>query len=175
MKQISLPQLKQIYPFSRKGNIEKYLPFINKYASHYAINSVERWAAFLAQVGHESAQFNYCEEIASGLAYEGRKSLGNVFPGDGVRYKGRGLIQVTGRCNYELISKDLGIDYLNNPEWLCRPEDAVLSAFWFWGKNSLNYFADKRDMKSLTRRINGGYNGLKDRMDLYTKAMEVLL
>ncbi len=167
--------LKLIYPFATQQNRRIYLPYLNKYFSHYQINTPLRMAAFLAQVGHESGQLRYHEEIASGAAYEGRVNLGNTHPGDGRRFKGRGLIQVTGRFNYEAISKSLGIDFLNNPTKLSEPEFAVLSAFWFWGKNCLNVFADREDFKGLTKKINGGYNGLKDREALYKKALEVLL
>ena len=168
-------ELKKIYPFATISNVRLYLPFLNKYFSHYQINTPLRICAFLAQVGHESGQLRYAEEIASGAAYEGRKDLGNVHPGDGRKYKGRGLIQVTGRFNYDAISKSLGIDFLNFPEKLKEPEFAVLSAFWFWDKNCLNVFADREDFKGLTKKINGGYNGLKDREALYKKALEVLL
>ena len=167
-------ELKIIYPFATSSNVRLYLPFLNKYFSHYQVNTPLRLSAFLGQVGHESGQLRYNEEIASGAAYEGRKDLGNVHPGDGRKYKGRGLIQVTGRFNYDAISKSLGIDFLNNPTKLSEPEFAVLSAFWFWKRNSLNRYADLKDFKELTRKINGGYKGLADREILYKKALEVL-
>ena len=131
-------------------------------------------SAFIAQVGHESGQLRHNEEIASGAAYEGRVNLGNTHPGDGRRFKGRGLIQVTGRFNYEAISKDLGIDFLNNPTKLSEPEFATLSAFWYWNRHSLNVYADTNDFEHLTKKINGGLNGYKDRLELYNKALEVL-
>lgn len=135
-------QLKKIYPASTQANRDKYLPYINKYADIYNVNTPDRMAAFLAQVGHESGQLKYAEEIASGAAYEGRKDLGNIQKGDGVRYKGRGLIQITGRANYTALSKDLGIDFVSNPKLLQDPEYAVLSAFWYWNKHKLNDLAD---------------------------------
>lgn len=136
-------QLKKIYPNSSQANRDKYLPYLNKYMGEYEINSSVRVAAFLAQIGHESAQLRYVEEIASGAAYEGRKDLGNTQKGDGVKYKGRGLIQITGRANYQEISKAFGIDFISNPELLSTPEYAVKSACWWWYNKKLNTLADK--------------------------------
>ena len=135
-------QLKEIYPNSTQANRNKYLPFLNKYFKKYEVNTPDRVAAFLAQIGHESAELRYVEEIATGKAYEGRKDLGNTQPGDGVKYKGRGLIQITGRSNYTAISKDLGVDFVSNPKLLQEPEYAVLCAFWYWNKHKLNNLAD---------------------------------
>lgn len=140
--ELSNNQLKEIYPNSTQSNRDKYLPFLNKYFDKYKVNTSDRMAAFLAQIGHESAELRYVEEIASGSAYEGRKDLGNIQKGDGVRYKGRGLIQVTGRSNYTAISKDLGVDFVSNPKLLQEPEYAVLCAFWYWDKHKLNELSD---------------------------------
>lgn len=169
-------QLKKIYPSSTAANREEYLPFINQYLMLYEVNSFERICAFLAQIGHESGQLKYVEEIASGKAYEGRKDLGNTFKGDGTRFKGRGLIQITGRANYTAISKDLGVDFTANPELLSNSEYAVLSAFWYWRKRSLNRYCTLKedDFKTLTRRINGGLNGYADRLNLWNKAKDIL-
>lgn len=172
--EITAIQLKKIYPFATKERIGLFLPCINEYADEYDMYTPERMAAFLAQIGHESGQLRYVEEIASGKAYEGRKDLGNIYPGDGVKYKGRGLIQITGRDNYNKLSKALGVDLIGNPEILETPELAVRSAYWFWKNNNLNKYADIRDFKRITRIINGGYNGLKERTELYEKALEVL-
>lgn len=173
---ISNEQLKAIYPNSTQVNRDNYLPTLNQYFEDYQINTKDRLSAFLAQVGHESGELRYVEEIASGKAYEGRKDLGNTEVGDGVRFKGRGLIQITGRSNYTAISKDLGIDFVSNPNLLQEPEYAVLCAFWYWNKRALNRFAtDKEvDFKELTRRINGGYNGYADRVRLWNNAKKVL-
>jgi len=173
---ITSEQLSKIYTKARKSDIEKYLPYMNMNFEKYKINTYPYICAFLAQIGHESGQLRYNEEIASGVAYEGRKDLGNIVKGDGVRYKGRGLIQVTGRKNYTAISNDSGIDYLSNPALLKEPEHAVLSAFWYWDKNNLNRYATlhENDFKTLTRRINGGLNGYEDRKQLWNKAKAVL-
>ena len=135
--------LKKIYPNSTQANRDKYLPYLNKYMEEYEINNADRIAAFLAQIGHESVQLNYSEEIASGSAYEGRKNLGNIYPGDGKKYKGRGLIQITGRANYQQISDAFGIDFISHPELLATPEYAVKSACWWWYNRKLNTLADK--------------------------------
>ena len=171
---ITAQQLKKIYIFATTANIEKYLQYINEYAEQYEVNTPLRMSAFLAQIGHESGQLRYVQEIASGKAYEGRKDLGNVFFGDGVRYKGRGLIQITGRANYQSLSNDLGVDFINEPEKLQSPQYAVLSAFWFWDKKNLNKWADIPDFEKITRIINGGLNGYKDRLYLYELAKKTL-
>ena len=118
---------------------------------------------FLAQLAHESGNFRYMEEIASGAAYEGRKDLGNTQPGDGKRFKGRGPIQLTGRANYRKYGQQLGIDFENNPTIVAIPSVGLLVACKFWVVNGLNELADKDDVVSITKRINGGTNGLADR------------
>lgn len=125
---------------------------------------------FVAQVAHESAGLAYTKELASGKAYEGRRDLGNVKAGDGVRFKGRGYIQITGRANYTALGKDLGIDCVNHPEMLEQPHWALMSALWFWKTKHLNKYADKDDFTGLTRAINGGTNGMADRLAWLKKA-----
>jgi putative chitinase len=122
-----------------------------------------RLAHFMAQLAHESGNFRYMEEIASGRAYEGRKDLGNTEKGDGTRYKGRGPIQLTGRANYRKYGRALGIDFENNPEIVALPSIGMLVACKYWDDNGLNELADKDDINLITRRINGGFNGLDDR------------
>ena len=171
---LTIEQLKLIYPFAKSQKIQLYLPYINQYASEYDVTNTLRIAAFLAQIGHESGQLNYCQEIADGSAYEGREDLGNLFKGDGKRYKGRGLIQITGRANYTDISFDFDVDFVRHPERLAEPEWAVISAFWFWNRRKLNFLADQKDFRKITKLINGGYNGYNDRVALYEKALKVL-
>lgn len=178
--------LKKIYPQSTEANRQKYLPYLNYYAVMYEVNTFERWCAFLAQIGHESGQLYYVEEIASGVAYDtGKKaiSLGNTpeADGDGQKYKGRGLIQVTGRANYIAFDKwvtnvPIGTDFVENPELLKEPQYAVLSAFWYWDANKLNRYCNlkEEDFKKLTKAINGGYNGYADRVLIWNRAKEVL-
>lgn len=170
---ITKDQLHQIIP-TKKELIDKYYHPIFDSMSRYEINTPARVAAFIAQVAHESGSFRYVKEIASGQAYEGRVDLGNTLAGDGVRFKGRGFIQVTGRANYTEVEKDLGIDCINHPELLETPENACLTAGWFWNKRKLNILADKKDFIAITKRINGGLTGFDDRNRFYVKALDVL-
>ncbi len=167
-------QLKQIAPTAQKSKCAAYAPLLTKCMAEGGINTYLRICHFLAQMLHESGALNYVEEIASGAAYEGRKDLGNVQKGDGVRFKGRGLIQITGRANYTQIAKDLKIDCVNNPELLELPENAVRSAVWFWNLRKLNQFADADDIFNITRKINGGTNGFDNRKKYLVKAKYVL-
>lgn len=139
-----------------------------------AINTPERCAAFLAQIAHESGQLRYVEEIADGSAYEGRVDLGNTLAGDGPRYKGRGWIQVTGKVNYEKCGKALKLDLVATPELLTTPENAARGSAWFWQSKQLNEIADRQQFGLVTRRINGGYNGLDDRIKHWLRIRRVL-
>ncbi|MBS1586690.1 MAG: glycoside hydrolase family 19 protein [Bacteroidetes bacterium] len=173
-----------------EANAQLFAPSLNQACDQYEINTPTRQLCFLAQVGHESGGLFYTEELASGEAYEGRKDLGNTQPGDGVRFKGRGLIQITGRTNYVAVGKALGINLIIDPSLLggknvtrCTPGQltyAALSAAWFWNGRKLNDLADKIDIskpidegpnleqfKAITKKINGGYNGLDDRLHRY--------
>ena len=166
--------LKQIYPFSKPENRAKYLPHF-KHLSEYTITTLPRLWAYFAQIGHESGQLRYSEELASGLAYEGRKDLGNVNEGDGVKFKGRGLIQITGRFNYEKLSNSFGVDFIQEPELLETPEWAVKSSLWFWKLKGLNLIADSGDFKLLTKRINGGYNGITERLEIFERCKKYIV
>ena len=168
--EISKETLQKIVTGAKSSNIDKYLPWINKLAATYGINTTLRMQHFIAQIAHESGSFNYVEEIASGKAYEGRKDLGNTHPGDGVKFKGRGLIQITGELNYTTLSKVFGVDLIKNPELLEQPEYAVRSAMWYWLNHGLSPLADRDDIKSITKRINGGLNGLASRQAFLNKA-----
>lgn len=127
------------------------------------LDSANRAAHFLAQLGHESDGFRAMEEYASGAAYEGRANLGNTEPGDGKRYKGRGPIQVTGRANYRRYGRKIGIDLERRPELASAPSIGLIASIAFWTENGLNELADRDDVIAITRRINGGQNGLDDR------------
>lgn len=171
---ITLEQLKKIY---REGNIKKlevFLEPLNRTMEEYEINTPQRIRMFLAQVGHESGQLKYVRELASGEQYQGRKDLGNTEPGDGVKYKGRGLIQLTGRRNYSLASLALDLPLLEHPELLEEPRLAARVAGWFWKNENLNALCDLGLFEQLTRRINGGMNGYADRYKLYQRAFEVV-
>lgn len=172
MGQLTRDELLLIMPKAAK-RVDTYLPYINKYAEKYQVNTTLRMAHFLAQIALESGELVYKREIASGMKYENRKDLGNVEKGDGPRYKGRGFIQITGRNNYNLISKDFGVDFVTHPEKLEEDEWAVASAFWYWNRSSLNTYADRDDVVTVTKRINGGTNGLEDRKAYLAKAKKV--
>jgi len=103
------------------------------------------------------------------FVYANQNGNGNESSGDGWKYRGRGFIQITCKNNYSALSKDTGIDYINNPDLLLTEADSMISALWFWNKNKLNLLADRDDMKRITRIINGGYNGLPDRIKLLNK------
>lgn len=169
-------QLKEIMPYATDENVKKFLPYLNDTMRTFEINTPLRQAHFLAQLGHESGSLRYVRELASGKAYEGRKDLGNVQPGDGVMYKGRGLIQLTGRANYEAFNGflDDDVDVVKHPAKVEEPELATLVAGWFWWKNSLNKLADKDDVVAVTKRVNGGTNGLEDRKGHLSRAKKVL-
>lgn len=135
-----------------------------------------RQAHFLAQVGHESTELRYTEELASGAKYEGRKDLGNTQPGDGVRFKGRGLIQLTGRTNYIAFGKAVSQNLLVHPEVVATDVRlAVDVATWFWTQHNLNPLADADDVLTITHRVNGGENGLDDRKEKLARAKWFLL
>lgn len=152
----------------------RYLEPLNLTLEKYEINTPKRVAAFLAQIAHESGSFRYVKELASGEAYEGRKDLGNVLPGDGQRFKGRGLIQITGRNNYRNVGTALGYDFIKDPSGLEKPGAAVMSAGWFWDRAKLNKLADEEDFVTITKRINGGYNGMVDRVKHWNNCVKVL-
>lgn len=141
-------------------------PLVQRMTAH-GIDTARRRAHFLAQVAHESGELRYTEEIASGAAYEGRLDLGNTEPGDGRRFKGRGLIQLTGRANYRAFGQAVGIDLLSgdNAERVATdPTLAVEVACWYWQARGINALADADDAEAVTRRINGGLNGFTDRL-----------
>lgn len=159
-------QLKQALPFATEANIKKYLTPLNLTCEKYSINTPKRISAFLAQIAHESGSLRYVRELASGDAYDTRTDLGNTpeIDGDGAKYKGRGLIQVTGKANYKALSVALNFDFVNEPEKLELPGAATMSAGWFWNLRGLNALADVDDFRKITKRINGGYNGWDDRV-----------
>ncbi len=174
MKLLTTKDLLEIAPGASGDRVNKLVPELNRTMIEFDINTPLRQAHFLAQLAHESDRFNALEEYASGEDYEWRDDLGNVYPGDGVRFKGRGLIQVTGRTNYQDCGRALGVDLVANPKRLSDPDLAARSAGWFWHKNKLNPDADRDDVKTVTRVINGGLNGFEDRVHLLKRAKKVL-
>jgi putative chitinase len=136
----------------------------------YEIATRLRIAHFLAQTCHESAGFSTTEEFATGGAYEGRSDLGNVKPGDGRRYKGRGLLQLTGRANYAKLGAKLGVNLEEDPEQAAEPKLSLRIACEYWKQRNINRFCDEDDLIRVTKLINGGLNGLDQRRAFTTKA-----
>lgn len=170
-------QLADCMPFAG-GRVDTYLEPLNVAMADADITTAARLAMFLAQIAHESGELRYTEEIASGAAYEYREDLGNTRPGDGVRYKGRGLLQITGRYNYAACSRWMsGSDMLliEHPEILATdPILAARSAAWFWSSKALNPASDRADVATVSKRINGGTNGMLERIRYYDRARVVL-
>jgi len=173
---------------------------LNAACSKYGIVSPLRIAAFIAQIAHESANLSAVQENLNyrgvrllqvfpkyfdagnvdayagnpvkigNRIYANRMGNGDEASGEGFKYHGRGLIQITGKYNYISISNDTGTDYVGNPDLLAQPAAAAMSAAWFWYKQGLNALADTRQFSNITQRINGGQNGAADRLALYAKA-----
>lgn len=139
----------------------------------FGITTRARAEAAVAQMAHESAGFRTATEYASGAEYEGRRDLGNTHTGDGRRFKGRGYIQITGRNNYRDVSRAIHHDFITHPSHLAWPKYAAKASCWWWAAHGCNQLADRRDFVGLTRRINGGYNGLADRQAYYRRARRV--
>ncbi len=199
---------------AKEAKARKYLPHLQAVCEEYSINTPQRVAGFLSQIGHESAGFavltenlNYNvnalltkfgrhrisevdarrfgratgqrankEAIANTLygGEWGRINLGNTLPGDGWRFRGRGLKQATGRDNYRRCGIALGVDFITHPDRLALPVNATRSAGWFWGANDLNRLADLGNVRAMTRAINGGAIGLEQRTALYNAGLEAL-
>jgi len=176
----------QIAPTAPKSAYA-FVPYLNQVFKQFAINTPERIACFLAQCAHESGGFRYTTELASGKEYEGRTDLGNTEPGDGERYKGRGLFMITGKYNYlkcgEVLCPTDNYFFVHNPEQLSTPMNACLSAGWYWQYRKLNDICDLPDnwmtthngkvynrFEWLTYHINGGQNGLAEREAYYQRA-----
>ncbi|NOK21889.1 glycoside hydrolase family 19 protein [Corallococcus carmarthensis] len=171
---LKVEHLRTLMPRLSGARLKELLPHLNDAMAEGGINTPRRQAAFLAQIAHESAEFRYFEELASGHAYERRKDLGNTQPGDGARYKGRGPIQITGRSNYRAAGEALELDLENNPTRAADPDVGFRTAVWFWNSRNLNKHADKGEFDAITRRINGGYNGKASRDSYYQRALRLL-
>ena len=178
---ITQQQLLQIIP--NAGPVAGvFVPVLNAAMVRYQIIGPKRVAAFIAQIGHESGQFRYVRELGNDQylsKYDTgslAKRLGNTpeADGDGQKYRGRGLIQITGRANYMACGEGLGLDLIKQPELLEKPQHACMSAAWFWATKGLNTLADAGHFDKITQRINGGQNGAAARQALYARALKVL-
>ena len=163
---------------ARTDRAAAFVQHFNAAMQAFRINTPARQAAFLAQVGHESGGLRWLTELwgptPAQSRYEGRKDLGNVQIGDGFKFRGRGLMQTTGRFNYAATGTALMLDLLNNPGQLALPANAAMSAGYFWESNGLNEIADTGSIVRVTRRVNGGLNGIQERTALYDAALAVL-
>lgn len=168
-------QLRRMMPNAR-ARLDAHLPFINPALDWAGITTPPLVAAFLAQLAHESGEYRFMEELADGSAYEGRADLGNTEPGDGVKFKGHGPIQITGRDAHSRCGRALGLDLIEHPTLICRPEHGTRSACWFWNDKAggLSPVAARGWFKTLTRLINGGYNGLSDRRQYWDRNRALL-
>lgn len=162
-------QILQIMPGAANRVARFQQPLVNAMLE-FTIVTAKRQSAFLAQIAHESGELRYVRELSDGSQYEGRADLGNTEPGDGHRYLGRGLLQVTGRTNYKAVGLALGLDLLSHPELLESPDPAARSAGYFWRSHNLNEFADADAFGSITKKINGGYLGLDQRLAYWVRA-----
>lgn len=175
MTAISAAQLAAICAHA-SARIATFLQPLNDAMARFAINSPRRQAAFLAQCSHESGEFRYLRELASGDAYEPpsdkARDLGNNQPGDGRRFKGGGLIQVTGRSNYSACSAALGLDLIGHPELIEVPANACMASAWWWQAHGLNELADVNAFGTITKRINGGFTHLDERLAFWLLALK---
>jgi len=175
--------LKKIFPYTTADQRNRFIAPFNLFMPQYKITTKKQVAAFLATGGVETDYLRTCTEYASGKAYEGRKDLGNINPGDGVKFKGHGFFQTTGRFNHKKVTEathsKLGIDFEEFPEKLAEPDIAVESACIFWRDNSLSKWADKDDFFGVSGKVNRGDATKKamhyeKRLELYQKCMSVL-
>ena len=181
---ISLPDLQKIMPYLSEGRARQFYGPLSDAMHEFQINTPAREAAFLAQLAHESGEFRYMEELANGVAYNGRADLGNTSAearrysngNPGPFYKGHGPIQITGFNNHRDCSLALFGDdtLLREPTKLTEPVTGCRGAGWFWQSKGLNDLADESKFGSLTRRINGGFNGLDERCKYWARALVVL-
>jgi putative chitinase len=179
---ITQQQLLQILPNAgQRAGV--FAPALNTAMQRFQIVGAKRVAAFIAQTGHESGQLRWAREIwgptDAQRGYEGRKDLGNTVAGDGRKFCGRGLIQITGRANYAACGEALGLDLINQPELLELPQNAAMSAAWWWATHGLNTLADAGDNANIGSIINTGRrgrtpNGAAERQAFYEKALKVL-
>jgi predicted chitinase len=182
---LTAEQLQSIMPRLPAKRNGEFLPFLTAAMAEFAIDAPARAAAFLAQLAHESGQFRFMEEIWGPTDAQRRyepvtnlsRDLGNTDVGDGKRFKGRGPIQLTGRANYQRFGDLLSVDLVADPPRVANPSVAFRVAGLFWSKKGLNELADVATpaaFKEITKRINGGTNGLAERQAFYAVARKVL-
>lgn len=172
--QITAAHIRRIAPKAR--NAEALAASITQWAPTFGITTPLRMAHFLAQCAHETMGFVLMTEIASGKQYEWKSILGNTQRGDGVKFKGRGLLQLTGRANYQAYARSrfCNGDLMSHPDRLAQLPGAVKSAMWYWWSRGLNALADQDNVTAITRKINGKLNGIENRKIYLTIAKATL-
>lgn len=131
---------------------------------------------YFAKAGRDSTEYERQPEKIANVIYANRMGNGDTASGEGFKYRGRGPIQLTGKDNYSAFSADMGVNVVDDPDQVANDKKiALMSAIWFWNKNKLNQYADSGDIKTMTRRINGGFIGLEDRIHHYEEALKELL
>ena len=182
---LTTEQMHTIMPGLPAAKRAQFFPFLSAAIAEFGIDAPARIAAFLAQLAHESGQFKFMEEIWGPTPAQRRyeptttlsTTLGNTEVGDGRRFKGRGPIQITGRANYRRFGDLLGLSLVDSPDSAALPEVAFRVAGLFWSKKGLNELADRvtpEAFREITRRINGGFNGLAERERFYEAAKSAL-
>ena len=173
---ITQKQLLDAVPGLYKARLDEFVASFNMFHAYFGVNTRDRIIHYLAQVFHESGSLRYVEELASGAQYEGRKDLGNTQKGDGKRFKGRGFIQLTGRKNYQDFYNDgwCSDNIIAYPALVSNFPLNQMVSLWFWDRNNLNDLADldngangEEIVKRITKKVNGGFNGLEDRIKFY--------
>jgi len=172
-KTVSPDALRHVVPTLSPAHAQQLGAALGPAFAKYGITTPARAAAAVAQFAEESASFQTTVEYGTGAEYNGRTDLGNTHPGDGERYKGRGYIQITGRNNYAALGKALGVDFVDHPELVAEPQYAADASCWWWEAHGCNQLADAGDFVGLTRRINGGTNGLAQREANWVRAKQV--
>jgi putative chitinase len=182
-------ELKQIFPKAPIDKLKLYAPILLNTCSQMGFDTPKRIAALLGQIAVESGELKYDKELPSkwnkknpndpnepvGTLYEGRKNLGNIKTGDGPRYIGRGLLQLTGRANYFDYGKKIAVDLVNNPDLACDPTISVKIACQYFIDRKLIEAADKWDLATITKRVNGSAMLHHDKRVAYSeKALKVL-
>jgi putative chitinase len=170
--------LKKIAPKGKASILADLATYLPLALENAGINTPLRVGHFLAQAAHETDGFQTLQEYwgptAAQKKYEGRADLGNVVKGDGSLFRGRGIFQLTGRANYETYGKELGVDMVADPKLASTGKISALTACAYWKKRNINTPADKDDITAVTKKINGGTNGLEDRKAYYEKIKKVL-
>jgi putative chitinase len=175
---VTREQILAIMP-NANDKVDAFLPYINGYADTYKITNPKRMAHFLAQIAHESDELRYTKELGNRNYFHKydvgklKNMLGNLKDGDGYKYRGRGLIMITGRGNYQELqnSNEVPDDIMEHPELLEQPRYATKSGMWWWWKHDLNKLADSDSFVAITKAINGGTNGLKSRRKYLKRAL----